>query len=56
MDSDGRCTVIACKDGSVRFLGSLQDGGFVQARTNTFELEMSCRGGGARLCFFVEGV
>lgn len=31
MDSDGRCTVVACRDGSLRLLGSLEDGGFTQA-------------------------
>lgn len=31
MDSDGRCTVVACKDASLRLLSSLDDGGFVQA-------------------------
>lgn len=31
MDSDGRCTVVACRDGSLRLLGSLKDGGFTQA-------------------------
>ncbi|CAM9674725.1 unnamed protein product [Ectocarpus sp. 12 AP-2014] len=30
MDSDGRCTVVACRDGSLRLLGSLEDGGFTQ--------------------------
>lgn len=31
MDSDGRCTVVACRDGSLRLLASPSDGGFVQA-------------------------
>lgn len=31
MDSDGYCTVVACRDGSVRLLGSVDDyGGFMQ--------------------------
>lgn len=34
MDSDGCCTVVACKDASLRLLGSLDDGGFVQASVN----------------------
>ena len=35
MDSDGDCTVVACSDGSVRVLASLEDGGFVQVRNRT---------------------
>lgn len=31
MESDGRCTVVACKDASLRLLSSLDHGGFVQA-------------------------
>lgn len=31
MDSDGHCTVVACRDGSLRLLASRSDGGFVQA-------------------------
>ncbi|CAN0496055.1 unnamed protein product [Hapterophycus canaliculatus] len=30
MDSDGRCTVVACRDGSLRLLGSLDNGDFVE--------------------------
>lgn len=32
MKSDGRCTVVVCKDRSIRLLASLTDAGFVQVR------------------------
>ena len=34
MDSDGMCTVVACRDGSLRLLSSPLSKGFVQASTD----------------------
>ncbi|CAN0174364.1 unnamed protein product [Scytosiphon promiscuus] len=44
MDSDGRCTVVACRDGSLRLLASLDDGGFVQTavRESGHEADITC--------------
>lgn len=30
MKSDGQCTAVACKDGSIRLLASLENAGFAQ--------------------------
>lgn len=37
MDSDGMCTVVACKDGSLRVLSSPLPKGFVQASALEFD-------------------
>lgn len=43
MDSDGMCTMVACRDGSLRLLSSPLSRGFVQASTPGNEsVSVSC--------------